>query len=78
MRMKVSEKIYNRLNDEFSDSLDNRFLEVFGIKVETIWDIFDMQKITLREDRKPLTVEQHAWIGAFAEGYQCAMKVVEL
>lgn len=72
----AAQKIYRRMNDEFTDSISAAFEEKFKVTVETQWDIFAMRLVTTRRDENPLTKEQYEFIETFSAGYRAAMEQV--
>ena len=48
----------------------------FDIEVENNFNIMVMALVTTRVDGVDFTPEQHAWIGAYSQGYGDAMQIV--
>ena len=68
------QRYHSRINDNFKERLKNAFAEKFsGLEIETAFNIFSMQLISERSDGKKFTKEQHAWVGAYSDGYAEAM-----
>ena len=71
------DRMRRTLNDEFRDHLAAAMREKFAVEVETYFDLLgSMRMVTTRADGEPFTPEQHAWLGAWSEGYGCAMEQV--
>lgn len=66
-------RIYDHLNDHFRDRLVEVMQERFGVEVESRWSIVADRLVTTRADGEDFTPEQHAFLGAYSEGYSDAM-----
>ena len=70
------EKMARELNGRFTDELDAAFQVKFGVTLETTWNIFSMQLVSLREDGEDMTPEQHAFVTGYSQGYGKALEMV--
>lgn len=71
-------KLSDKLNEEFRVRLTDEVAERFGIEVEHRFDFFGSGRlVTTRVDGKEFTPEQHAFIGAYSEGFAAAMGIVD-
>lgn len=78
MGRSVKEKIGRHLDEAFRECLDAAFRERWGVEVETAFDLLgSFRYVTLRKDGEDFTPEQHAWIGAYTEGWGRCRREVE-
>ena len=69
-------KMADELNNEFRVKLAAAVLEKFNIEIEMNFNIMSMRLVTTKKDESDFTPEQHAYIGAFSDGYEAAMLMV--
>jgi hypothetical protein len=70
-------RMHRRLNDEFRDELTDAVRGKFGLEVEHYFDLLGTGRlVTTRTDGEAFTPEQHAFIGAYSEGFAAAMAIV--
>jgi hypothetical protein len=74
--MKKLERIAKTLDDDFRDHLAVAMRDKFGIEVETHYAFLADRLVTTRVGSEDFTPEQHAWLGAWAEGYSTALGIV--
>jgi hypothetical protein len=75
--MTIREKLHHQLNDEFRIKLTEVVREKFGIEVDHRFDFWGTGcLITTRADEADFTPEQHAFVGAYSEGFSAAMSIV--
>lgn len=67
------EKCYRKINDAFRDKLSEEFYQKFEREISTHFSIFSMSLVTVASDGEDFTPEQHAFIGAYSQGYSAAM-----
>lgn len=73
------QKLANTLNEEFREKLTEACREKFGIEVEHRFDFFGSGRlVTTRVDGEDFTPEQHAFIGAYSDGFGAALTIVRL
>lgn len=70
------EKMAAALNENYRDSFDGKFYEQFNIKVTTEYNIFSMELITTRDDKKIMNKDHALWAKAYSDGYHDAMEMV--
>lgn len=71
------EKARRQVNDKFRDHLAVAFKEKFGLEIESEWQGLLSDSggalVSKRKDGQDFTPDQHAFVGAFSEGYGLAL-----
>lgn len=70
-------RMFDGINDAFSDRLGKAFSERFGREIKTMWNVFAMHLESYPKDGDDFTPEQHAWVTAYSAGYADATECAE-
>lgn len=65
------------LDEKFREELAKNMLEKFGIEVNTRFNFFAMELVTVRVDGVDFTQEQKSYAEGFESGYLSAMTLVQ-
>ena len=74
--MTIAQKLKRKLNDNFKVCLKDAVKAKFDIEIETGFNIFSMNLVTVRVDGNSFTPEQMEYLKAYEAGYLAAMNQV--
>jgi len=64
------------LENEFRDALHAAFAAKFSVEITTEFNIFSMETISKRVDGQDFTMDEHAYIQSWSDGYGKAVNLV--
>lgn len=69
-------KMRRELENEFTAALHEAFMKKFSVQIETSFSIFTMETISKRADGQDFTIDEHAFIQGWSDGYGKAISIV--
>ena len=64
------------LEKEFQTALHEAFMKKFSVQIETSFSIFTMETVSKRVDGQDFTIDEHAFIQGWSDGYGKAVNMV--
>jgi len=64
------------MQDAFRDALHAAFAAKFSVEITTEFNIFSMETISKRADGQDFTIDEHAYIQGWSDGYGKAINLV--
>ena len=74
--MTKTQKLVNRLNEDFRTIIAAKMLERYGVQIETTYNLLSGNVVSTRLDEREFTDGQVEWLRAFEDGFTTAMKIV--